>query len=192
MGRVPDTFAHAASEKCLQVAPYAMTQNEVSYTLASPRSLQTSANFLVLRHRPSPKGYVTYRRYPTSMHREPISTNSAPGAIGPYSQAVRAEGSFLFLSGQIPLTAAGDLVKGTIAEQTNQCMSNIGEVLKAAGLTYASIVKTTIFLSSMEHFAAVNEVYGSFFTDEPPARSTVAVAGLPRGVDVEIESIAVY
>ncbi len=126
------------------------------------------------------------------MTREPISTTNAPGAIGPYSQAVKAEGSFLFLSGQIPLTPSGELVRGSIAEQTTQCMKNIEAVLGAAGLDFSNIVKTTIFLSSMDHFAAVNEVYGSFFGGEPPARSTVAVAGLPRGVDVEIESIAVH
>jgi 2-iminobutanoate/2-iminopropanoate deaminase len=126
------------------------------------------------------------------MRRDVVSTTSAPGAIGPYSQAVKAEGSFMFLSGQIPLTPTGDLVKGTVAEQTTQCMKNIGGVLEAAGLTFGNIVKTTIFLSSMDHFAAVNEVYGSYFSDTPPARSTVAVAGLPRGVDVEIETIAVH
>jgi 2-iminobutanoate/2-iminopropanoate deaminase len=126
------------------------------------------------------------------MTRETLSTTSAPGAIGPYSQAVKAEGSFLFLSGQIPLTPAGELVRGSIAEQTVQCIKNIEGVLESAGLTLANIVKTTIFLSSMDHFLAVNEAYGSFFTSQPPARSTVAVAGLPRGVDVEIEAIAVH
>ena len=126
------------------------------------------------------------------MTRETLSTSNAPGAIGPYSQAVKASGSFLFLSGQIPLTPGGELIKGDVREQTAQCMKNISEVLEAAGLSLANVVKTTIFLSSMDHFAAVNETYGSFFRSEPPARSTVAVAGLPRGVDVEIESIAVY
>ncbi|HWD37607.1 MAG TPA: RidA family protein [Fimbriimonas sp.] len=126
------------------------------------------------------------------MTREPISTTGAPGAIGPYSQAIKAQGSFLFLSGQIPLTPDGELVRGDVKEQTQQCLKNIAAVLEAAGLTSANIVKTTIFLSSMDHFASVNEVYGSFFTSEPPARSTVAVAGLPRAVDVEIEVTAVY
>jgi 2-iminobutanoate/2-iminopropanoate deaminase len=126
------------------------------------------------------------------MLREPFSTTTAPGAIGPYSQAMRAEGRFLFLSGQIPLTPAGDLVQGTPAEQTEQAMKNIVAVLDAAGLSMSNVAKTTIFLSSMDHFAQVNEVYGGFFSDTPPARSTVAVAGLPRGVDVEIEAIAVY
>lgn len=126
------------------------------------------------------------------MVRERISTSHAPGAIGPYSQAIRAEGRFLFLSGQISLTPSGELITGEIKAQTAQVMSNIEGVLKEAGLTMANIVKTTIFLSSMDHFAAVNEIYGSYFEMDPPARSTVAVAGLPRGVDVEIEVIAIY
>ncbi len=126
------------------------------------------------------------------MIREKIATSGAPGAIGPYSQAIRAEGRFLFLSGQIPLTPAGELVQGDVKAQTLQSMTNIKAVLDEAGLTFANIVKTTIFLSSMDHFASVNEVYGGYFTADPPARSTVAVAGLPRGVDVEIEMVAVY
>jgi len=126
------------------------------------------------------------------MTREPISTPNAPGAIGPYSQAIRATGGFVFCSGQIPLLPNGELVTGDVKEQTTQVMKNISAVLEEAGLTLANVVKTTIFLSSMSHFAAVNEVYGSYFTSEPPARSTVAVAGLPRSVDVEIEVLAVY
>ncbi|RYG42747.1 RidA family protein [bacterium] len=126
------------------------------------------------------------------MLREPFSTNDAPGAIGPYNQAIRAEGRFLFVSGQIPLTPAGDLVKGSPAEQAEQCLKNLTAVLSAAGLTTANIVKTTIFLSSMDHFASVNEVYAGHMGEVPPARSTVAVAGLPKNVDVEIEAIAVY
>lgn len=126
------------------------------------------------------------------MLREAISTENAPGAIGPYSQAVRAEGRLLFCSGQIPLTPSGDLVSGTVGEQARQCMLNVGGLLEAAGLGFSNVAKTTIFLSSMSHFAEVNEVYASFFESAPPARSTVAVAGLPKGVDVEIEVIAVY
>jgi 2-iminobutanoate/2-iminopropanoate deaminase len=125
------------------------------------------------------------------MTRETVSTTGAPGAIGPYSQAVKATGTILFCSGQIPLTPAGELVTGDVREQTNQCVQNLSAVLEAAGASLSNVVKTTIFLSSMEHFASVNEVYGSFFRSDPPARSTVAVAGLPRGVDVEIEAIAV-
>jgi len=125
------------------------------------------------------------------MTREPLSTADAPSAIGPYSQAINAEGRFLFMSGQIPLTASGELVAGDVRAQTEQVVANMKAVLAAAGLTPANLVKTTIFLSSMDHFAAVNEVYAAMFTGAPPARSTVAAAGLPRGVDVEIEGIAV-
>lgn len=96
------------------------------------------------------------------------------------------------MSGQIPLTPAGDLVTGDVRDQARQSLTNLKGVVEAAGLTMDHIVKTTIFLSTMDHFAAVNEVYATFFGDVPPARSTVAVAGLPRGVDVEIEAIAVY
>lgn len=123
--------------------------------------------------------------------RQPVHTDKAPAAIGPYSQAVKASGTFFFMSGQIPLTAAGELVQGSVKEQTAQVVENMRAVLAGVGLTPDHLVKTTIFLSSMDHFAAVNEVYGTLFSGEPPARSTVAVAGLPRGVDVEIEGIAV-
>ena len=126
------------------------------------------------------------------MTREIVSTDKAPGAIGPYSQAVKASGNFMFCSGQIPLTPAGELVSGDVRAQTEQVMVNIAGLLDAAGLSFANIVKTTIFLSSMEHFSAVNEVYGATVGSAPPARSTVAVVGLPRGVDVEIEVLAVY
>ena len=126
------------------------------------------------------------------MTREVISTPNAPGAIGPYSQGIRAEGRFVFFSGQIPLTPKGDLVQGDIKMQTDQVLTNINALLDAAGLTYQNVVKTTIFLSSMDHFAAMNEVYQKFFAVDPPARSTVAAAGLPRGVDIEIEVLAVY
>lgn len=118
------------------------------------------------------------------------STDQAPAAIGPYSQAVEANG-FVFCSGQIPLTPGGELVGGSVTAQTEQVMSNIEALLNSMGLGFENIVKTTIFLSSMDHFAAVNEVYGAAFSSEPPARSTVAVAGLPKNVDVEIEVIAV-
>lgn len=96
------------------------------------------------------------------------------------------------MSGQIPLTPSGDLVSGDVRTQTEQVMKNMEGVLTEAGLTFANIVKTTIFLSSMDHFAVVNEVYGARFAENPPARSTVAVAGLPRGVDVEIEAVAIF
>ena len=127
-----------------------------------------------------------------SMRREVHSTPNAPAAIGPYSQAVRAEGKFMFLSGQIPLRPDGTLVEGGIEEQAEQVMNNLEAVLTSAGLGFSNVVKTTILLSSMDHFAAVNEIYGARFPSDPPARATFAVAGLPKDVDVEIEAIAVY
>ncbi len=126
------------------------------------------------------------------MTREVVSTSDAPAAIGPYSQAMKASGNFYFMSGQIPLRADGTLVDGDVREQATQVVENMKAVLAAAGLDFSNIVKTTIFLSSMDHFVTVNEVYGAVMGPVPPARSTVAVAGLPRGVDVEIEAIAVF
>ncbi len=124
--------------------------------------------------------------------RSVVSTPDAPAAIGPYSQAISARGKLLFCSGQISLNADGTRTASTIEEQTELCCQNLIAVLDAQGLTLANVVKTTIFLSSMDHFAKVNEVYGRHFAVEPPARSTVAVAGLPKSVDVEIEAIAVH
>ena len=122
--------------------------------------------------------------------KEPISTSNAPAAIGPYSQAIRA-GGFVFLRGQIPLDpATGEIVAGDVAAQTRQVMKNVNAVLGAASATFANVVKTTIFLVDMSDFAAVNAVYGEYFTEIAPARSTVAVAALPRGSRVEIEVIA--
>lgn len=119
-----------------------------------------------------------------------ISTDKAPAAIGPYSQAIQM-GNLLFCSGQIPLDpTTGQTLTGSVADQTKQVMKNIESVLAAADLNFDHIVKTTIFLTSMNDFAAVNEIYGSYFKSAPPARSTVAVAALPRGVQVEIEVIA--
>lgn len=126
------------------------------------------------------------------MLRETLTAAGAPPAIGPYSHAVKASGTFLFCSGQIPLREDGTLVEGDVRIQTEQVVANMRAVLAAAGLTPAHIVKTTIFLSSMDHFATVNEVYGTLFEANPPARSTVAVAGLPKGADVEIEMTCVY
>ena len=120
-----------------------------------------------------------------------ISTSEAPAAIGPYSQAVRS-GNFLFCSGQIPLDPqSGQIVSGDIAAQTRRVLDNIGAVLKAQGLTFENIVKTTIFLTDLGNFQTVNEVYGSYFKQQPPARSTVQVSALPKGASVEIEVIAV-
>jgi 2-iminobutanoate/2-iminopropanoate deaminase len=119
-----------------------------------------------------------------------ISTSEAPGAIGPYSQAVRS-GSFLFCSGQIPLDPkSGQIVPGDIAIQTRRVLDNISAILKAEGLTFDHVVKTTIFLTDLGDFQTVNEIYGSYFKQDPPARSTVQVAALPKGANVEIEVIA--
>lgn len=126
------------------------------------------------------------------MTREAISTSNAPAAIGPYSQAVKASGNFLFMSGQVALRPDGTLVESDVRAQAEQVIANMRGVLEEAGLTFDNLVKTTIFLSSMDHFATVNEVYGAVFSGNPPARSTVAVLGLPKNVDVEIEGIAVY
>lgn len=120
-----------------------------------------------------------------------ISTSEAPAAIGPYSQAVRS-GNFLFCSGQIPLDPkSGQIVSGDIATQTRRVLDNIGAVLKAEGLTFENIVKTTIFLTDLGDFQTVNETYGSYFKQQPPARSTVQVSALPKEAKVEIEVIAV-
>lgn len=126
------------------------------------------------------------------MSREVISTEHAPAAIGPYSQAIKATGPLLFISGQIPLAPDGKMVTGDVRDQAKQCLENIVAILAQAGLDTSNVVKTTILLSSMEHFVAVNEVYLGYFKLEPPARATYAVAGLPRGVDIEIEAVAVF
>jgi 2-iminobutanoate/2-iminopropanoate deaminase len=118
-----------------------------------------------------------------------VSTPLAPAAIGPYAQAVRF-GNLLFTSGQIPLTAAGDLVSGGISEQTHQVLANLKAVLAAEGATLRDVVKTTVFLKDMNHFAEFNSVYAFHFEDHTPARSTVEVARLPREVFVEIELVA--
>jgi 2-iminobutanoate/2-iminopropanoate deaminase len=126
------------------------------------------------------------------MNREPIATEHAPRAIGPYSQAVEANG-VLFCSGQIALDpAAGKLVgEGDVRAQTERVMKNLGAVLEAGGASFGSVVKTTIYLADMNDFAAVNEVYGSFFEgDSPPARATVQVSRLPKDALVEVDAIA--
>jgi 2-iminobutanoate/2-iminopropanoate deaminase len=120
-----------------------------------------------------------------------ISTSDAPAAIGPYSQAVRT-GSTVFCSGQIPLDpTTGQIVAGDISAQTKRVLENIAAVLKAERLSFEDIVKTTIFLTDLGDFQIVNEIYGSHFTSQPPARSTVQVAALPKGANIEIEVIAV-
>jgi 2-iminobutanoate/2-iminopropanoate deaminase len=123
--------------------------------------------------------------------REIVATEAAPQAIGPYSQAIQI-GNFVFTSGQIPIDPkTGVFVEGGIAEQTEQVLRNLAEVLRAAGTGMEAVVKTTVFLADMDDFAAMNEVYGRYFSNEPPARSTVQAARLPRDARVEIDAIAV-
>jgi 2-iminobutanoate/2-iminopropanoate deaminase len=120
-----------------------------------------------------------------------ISTNAAPGAIGPYSQAVEANG-MLFISGQIPIDpATGKVIEGDITAQTERVMKNIEAILKAAGYDFSNVVKSTCLLSDMADFAGMNAVYGQYYKNEPPARAAFAVKSLPLNVLVEIESIAV-
>ena len=120
-----------------------------------------------------------------------ISTPNAPAAIGPYSQAIETE-QFLFTSGQIPINPATGEVEGTtIEEQAEQVMKNIGAVLEAAGLDFSHVVKTTCFLADLADFAAFNAVYGKYFPEAAPARSCFAVAGLPKGAKLEVETICV-
>ena len=119
-----------------------------------------------------------------------ISTSEAPAAIGPYSQAVRV-GSTVFCSGQIPLDpTTGQIVSGDISAQTKRVLENIGAVLRAEGLSFENLVKTTIFLTDLGDFQIVNEIYASYFNNQPPARSTVQVSALPKGAKIEIEVIA--
>jgi 2-iminobutanoate/2-iminopropanoate deaminase len=119
-----------------------------------------------------------------------ISTKDAPGAIGPYSQAIKA-GDYLFISGQIPLDpATGQLVTGGINEQTRRVLDNLGAILKAAGTSFERVVKTTVYLQDMAEFAAMNEIYGTYFPQPAPARATIQAAALPRNVKVEIDLIA--
>lgn len=122
--------------------------------------------------------------------RQIVRTDQAPDAIGPYSQAVTANG-FVFTSGQIPIDpATGQFVPGGIAEQTQQVLKNLSAVLEAAGSSLQQVVKTTVFLADMQDFTAMNEVYATFFGAEPPARSTVQAARLPRDARVEIDVVA--
>ena len=123
--------------------------------------------------------------------REIIATDQAPRAIGPYSQAIRA-GNLLFCSGQIPIDpTTGEFVSGGVAEQTEQVMRNLSAVLSAGQSSLRQVVKTTVFLADMDDFTAMNEVYGRFFGENPPARATVQAARLPRDARVEIEAIAI-
>jgi len=124
------------------------------------------------------------------MTRSVVSTTKAPRAIGAYSQAIRSDG-LIFCSGQVALdSATGELVGESVADQTRRCMENLSAVLEAAGVGLESVVKVNAYLTDMNDFAEFNEVYGEFFSDEPPARAAIGVAGLPKGARVEIECIA--
>lgn len=126
----------------------------------------------------------------TTQSREAVSTPNAPRAIGPYSQAIKANG-FIFVSGQVAFDpATGNLISGGIEQQTEQVMKNLSAILQAAGSSWDKVVKTTVFLKNMSEFGQMNEVYGKFLKNAPPARSTVEVARLPRDVSVEIDVIA--
>jgi 2-iminobutanoate/2-iminopropanoate deaminase len=123
--------------------------------------------------------------------KEIVSTDKAPGAIGPYSQAIKG-GGMVFCSGQIPIDpATGEFVSGLVSEQTEQVLRNLSEVLRAAGASLDNVVKTTVFLADMDDFAEMNEVYGRFFSENKPARATVQAARLPRDARVEIDCIAI-
>jgi len=130
------------------------------------------------------------------MQRNIVRTPEAPAAIGPYSQAIVVNVGFkqmVFCSGQIALDpATGEMIQGGVAEQTRRVLDNLGAVLASTGARFSDIAKTTIFLQNMDDFAAVNAVYGERFMHDPPARSTVAVAKLPKGALVEIEAIAIF
>jgi 2-iminobutanoate/2-iminopropanoate deaminase len=122
--------------------------------------------------------------------REAVSSSSAPKAIGPYSQAIKA-GNLLFVSGQVPIDpATGNLIDGDIATQTHRVFKNIGEILKAAGTSFDAVVRSTVYLQDMNDFAKMNEVYGTYFSSPAPARATVQVARLPKDAKVEIDVIA--
>ncbi|OFW05581.1 MAG: hypothetical protein A3H96_10975 [Acidobacteria bacterium RIFCSPLOWO2_02_FULL_67_36] len=122
--------------------------------------------------------------------RQAVATSSAPKAIGPYSQAIRA-GSLLFLSGQVALDpATGHLVEGDIAAQTHRVFKNLGAILEAAGASFDHVVRTTVYLADMNDFGVVNEVYGGYFSSPAPARATVQVARLPKDARIEIDLIA--
>jgi 2-iminobutanoate/2-iminopropanoate deaminase len=123
--------------------------------------------------------------------REAVSSPSAPAAIGPYSQAVKA-GNLLFVSGQVPIDpATGQIVAGDIAQQTRRVFENLGAILTAADLSFDAVVRTTVYLADMNEFAAMNEVYATYFSAPAPARATVQVSRLPRDARVEIDAIAV-
>jgi 2-iminobutanoate/2-iminopropanoate deaminase len=124
-----------------------------------------------------------------ALQREPINAPDAPAAVGPYAHAVRA-GDLLFCSGQIPLDPrTGDLVEGSVADQTGRCLENLAAVCNAAGATLGDAIRLTVYTTEMASFSAINEVYESFFESDPPARVAIGVAALPRGAKVEIDAV---
>jgi 2-iminobutanoate/2-iminopropanoate deaminase len=125
------------------------------------------------------------------MPKEVVYSANAPEPIGPYSQAIKT-GNMLFISGQVAIEkSSGNLITGNIIDESHMVMKNVSEILKAAGMDFSNVVKSTIFLKDMNNFPKVNDVYGSYFTDQPPARETVEVSRLPKDVNVEISCIAV-
>jgi 2-iminobutanoate/2-iminopropanoate deaminase len=135
-------------------------------------------------------GQIFWRHFMSGFTRDVVSTPNAPKAIGPYSQAIKANG-FLFISGQIPIDpTTGNLIEGGIEAQTEQVLKNLSAILQAAGSSWEKVVKTTVFLKSMSEFGQMNEVYGKTCKSAPPARSTVEAARLPKDVSVEIDVIA--
>lgn len=124
------------------------------------------------------------------MSKQIILSNDAPSPIGPYSQAVLVENT-LYVSGQIALDTAGNMIGGSIEKETEQVMKNIGAILKAAGMDYSNVVKCTIFIKNMTEFSNINHVYGEFFKENPPARETVEISRLPKDANVEISCIAI-
>lgn len=124
------------------------------------------------------------------MIREIVATNKAPSAIGPYSQAVKTK-EMVFVSGQLPIDPSnGELIVGDIRKETRQALTNLKEILLAAGSGMERVVKTTLFISNMDHFGTINDVYAEFFDNEPPARACVEVARLPKNANVEVEAVA--
>lgn len=122
--------------------------------------------------------------------KEVVSTKEAPAAVGAYSQAIRANG-LVFTAGQIPLTPDGNLLEGTIEEQTRQCLDNVEAILEEAGTGLDNVVKVTVFLDDIDDFDEMNETYSTYFDEDPPARSAVEAGNLPKGVGLEIEAVAV-
>lgn len=152
----------------------------------NPESIAKKSCFLISAERE----FQNDNKKDFMMKKQAVLTTKAPGAIGPYSQAIRA-GQFLYISGQIPLDpVSGEVIRSGIGDETKKVLENLKAIVEAAGGTLNDFVKTTIFLKDMNHFAAVNEVYGSYFQQPFPARATIEVSRLPKDVNVEIEAIA--